>query len=90
MRWIPAGYGTLTITKAIVIDGGTGSGWVSVLKAGTNGFNVNITTGTHVSDAVMILRNITINGASQSPRVAGVPGIKSHQSQPPDCGEPLH
>jgi hypothetical protein len=72
----PAGYGTLTITKAIVIDGGTGSGWLSVLNSGgIAGFNVNITTGTHVSDAVIILRNITVNGASQSPQLAGTHGI---------------
>src|ERR1700719_2945237 len=40
----PGGYGTLTITKAITIDGGTGSGWASVLASGgISGFNVNIT-----------------------------------------------
>jgi hypothetical protein len=72
----PAGYGTLTISKAMTVDGGTGSGWASVLNTGgIAGFNVNITTGTHVNDAVVILRNITINGASQSPSVAGTRGI---------------
>ena len=73
----PGGYGTLTITKAITVDGGTGSGWASVLNAGgVNGFIVNITTGTHVNDAVVILRNISINGASQSPSGAGVSAIR--------------
>src|ERR1700755_302562 len=58
----PAGYGTLTITKAIVIDGGTGSGWGSTLSAGVpSGFIVNVTGGTHVSDAVVIIRNVTFN-----------------------------
>jgi len=71
----PAGYGTLTITKAMTIDGGTGSGWGSVLNASIAGFNVNITTGTHVSDAVVILRNITVNGASQAPSGLGTNGI---------------
>ncbi|MEY2518441.1 MAG: hypothetical protein QOF24_200 [Verrucomicrobiota bacterium] len=72
----PAGYGTLTITKAMTVDGGTGSGWASVLNTGgISGFTINITTGTHVNDAVIILRNITINGASQSPSVAGTNGI---------------
>jgi hypothetical protein len=72
----PAGYGTLTITKAITVDGGTGSGWASVLNTGgIAGFNVNITTGTHVSDAVVILRNITINGAIQAPSLGGTNGI---------------
>jgi hypothetical protein len=72
----PAGYGTLTITKAMTVDGGTGSGWASVLNSGgISGFNVNITTGTHVNDAVVILRNITIQGASQAPTAGGARGI---------------
>jgi hypothetical protein len=72
----PAGYGTLTITKAIVIDGGTGSGWGHTLSAGSpSGFIVNVTTGTHVSDAVVILRNLTINGAIQSPTVGATQAV---------------
>jgi hypothetical protein len=71
----PAGYGTLTINKAITVDGGTGSGWASVLASGISGMTVNVTTGTHVSDAVVILRNITFNGISQSPSAAGTNGV---------------
>ncbi|MEA2205867.1 MAG: hypothetical protein QOE77_2643 [Blastocatellia bacterium] len=71
----PAGYGTLTITKAITVDGGTGSGWASVLASGLSGMTVNVTTGTHVNDAVVILRNITFNGISQSPSAAGTNGV---------------
>jgi hypothetical protein len=71
----PAGYGTLTINKAITVDGGTGSGWASVLASGLSGMTVNVTTGTHVSDAIVILRNITFNGISQSPSAAGTNGI---------------
>ena len=62
----PGGFGVVTITKAIVLDGGTGSGWASILSAGSSaGINVNVVSGNHVNDAVVILRNITINGASQ-------------------------
>jgi hypothetical protein len=72
----PGGFGTLTINKAMTIDGGTGGGWASVLNtAGLAGFNVNVTTGTHVNDAVVILRNITINGAVQAPSGNGGNGI---------------
>jgi hypothetical protein len=72
----PAGYGTLTITKAIIIDGGTGSGWGHTLSAGVpSGFIVNVTGGTHVSDAVVILRNLTINGANQSPTVGATQAV---------------
>jgi hypothetical protein len=69
----PAGYGTVTIVKAMTIDGGTGSGWASILATGTpNGINVNTTTGTHTNDAVVLLRNITINGTNQAPAAGGV------------------
>src|SRR5881394_1532003 len=69
----PAGYGAVTITKAITLDGGTGSGWASILATGTaNAINVNITTGTHINDAVVILRNLTINGTNQAPTAGGV------------------
>ena len=69
----PAGYGAVTITKAITLDGGTGSGWASILATGTaNAINVNLTTGTHVNDGVVILRNITINGTFQAPTAGGV------------------
>ena len=72
----PAGYGTLTITKAITIDGGTGSGWGHTLSAGSpSGFIVNVTGGTHVNDAVVILRNLTINGAIQSPTLGATQAV---------------
>lgn len=69
----PAGYGAVTITKAMTIDGGTGSGWASVLATGiANGINVNMTSGAHINDAVVILRNLTINGTNQAPTAGGV------------------
>ncbi|MGH6839326.1 MAG: right-handed parallel beta-helix repeat-containing protein [Methylocella sp.] len=54
----PGGFGTLTITKAITIDGGEGQ-VASVLAAGTVGFTINAGAADRV-----ILRNLTINGAS--------------------------
>ena len=69
----PAGYGAVTITKAMTLDGGTGAGWASILATGiANAINVNITTGTHINDAVVILRNLTINGTNQAPSAGGV------------------
>jgi hypothetical protein len=52
----PAGYGAVTITKAITIDGGGGQ-VASILVAGTNGITVNV----GASD-VVTLRNLRING----------------------------
>lgn len=53
----PGGYGTLTITKSITVDGGTGAGWGSTLAAGTNGFIINA-----LQTDIVHLRNLSING----------------------------
>src|SRR5215207_1224289 len=37
----PGGYGTVTITKNLLIDGGKGSGWASILASATTGVNIN-------------------------------------------------
>ena len=52
----PAGYGAVTITKAITIDGGGGQ-VASVLVSGTNGIVVQA-----AATDVVILRNLRING----------------------------
>lgn len=61
------GYGTVTITKAITIDGG--GSFASILAAGTNGIVINIPSPA-ASDKV-ILRNLSINGAG-----TGLDGIR--------------
>jgi hypothetical protein len=65
----PAGYGAVTITKAITLDGGGGQ-VASVLVAGTNGIVVQA----GASD-VVILRNLRINGISGSGN-GGINGIR--------------
>ncbi len=62
----PAGFGAVTITKSITIDGCC---MVSILGAGTTAINVNITSGTDLKKTVR-LRNISMNGAS-----SGVHGV---------------
>ena len=66
----PGGYGALTITKAITVDGGTGSGWGSTLFSAVNGFVINITT--NLTTDRVILRNLSINGAGTTLGVDGV------------------
>ncbi|HKA22299.1 MAG TPA: hypothetical protein VKN18_28735 [Blastocatellia bacterium] len=66
----PAGYGAVTIIKAVTIDGGTGSGWASILAAGVNGIIVNAGANDRV-----ILRHISINGTNQS-ATPGINGIR--------------
>ncbi len=60
----PAGFGTVTITKSITIDG-SATGVAGVLNAGVNGININITSETAPHNLhTVILRALNINGAS--------------------------
>jgi hypothetical protein len=68
----PGGFGGVTITKAITIEGTHGAGFGSILNASVTGVTINVTTGTFVNTAVVILRSLYIQGASQSP--TGSPG----------------
>jgi parallel beta-helix repeat protein len=61
----PGGYGAVTITKSITIDG---AGTVaSVLASATNGIIVNAG-----ANDVVILRNLSINGAGTTPGLNGI------------------
>lgn len=65
----PGGFGAVTITKSITIDGTTGAGFGSILAAGVNGVIINA-----LSTDVVTLRNLSINGVNKtlSPGVNGV------------------
>src|SRR3974377_2055854 len=63
------GFGAITITKAITIDGGGGQ-VASVLVAGTNG--IVVAAG---ANDVVILRNLRINGISGSGN-GGINGVR--------------
>ena len=65
----PGGFGAVTITKAITLDGGGGQ-VASVLVSGTNG----IVVAAGASD-VVILRNLRINGLLGNPNGNGLSGI---------------
>jgi hypothetical protein len=65
----PGGYGAVTITKSIAIDGGSGQ-VASVLAAGTNGIIINAG-----ANDVVTLRNIEINGVNGTP-TPGLNGIR--------------
>lgn len=64
----PGGFGGVTITKAITIDGGGGQ-IASILVLGTPGVTVNAG-----SNDVVTLRNLSINGINQSTS-AGTNGV---------------
>jgi hypothetical protein len=66
----PGGFGAVTITKSITIDGTPGPNTAGVLVAGTNGINISAAA----TDTVT-LRGLTIDGtgtASPSPGLVGV------------------
>jgi hypothetical protein len=64
----PGGFGAVTITKSITIDGGGGQ-VASVLVAGTNGIVVSAGVGT------VTLRNLRINGLAGTP-TGGLNGVQ--------------
>jgi hypothetical protein len=61
----PGGYGGVTITKSITINGG--GSYASILVSGTNGIIVNLPS----TNDVVTIRNISINGVG-----AGLNGIR--------------
>lgn len=62
----PGGFGTVTITKSITIDGST-TGVGGILNSATNGVIINITDAADVRKAVT-LRNLSIQGAGSGTR----------------------
>jgi hypothetical protein len=69
----PGGFGTLTITKSLTVDGTTGQGFGSTLNSGgINGFVINDgATGTPNTIKVT-LRNISIDGAGTTLGLNGI------------------
>jgi hypothetical protein len=77
----PGGFGALTITKAITLDGGGGQ-VASVLVSGTNG----IVVAAGASD-VVIIRNLRLNGllGSGSPGLSGIRFISGKDLNVENC-----
>ena len=66
----PGGFGAVTITKSITINGTPGSGYGSILASFTNGIIINITDPADIRKTVR-LNWLDINGAS-----TGINGIR--------------
>jgi hypothetical protein len=75
----PGGFGTLTITKSITVNGGGGGqGYGSVLAALTTGFIINITDAADTTKTVR-LNHLDINGASTgTDGIRWVAGVELH------------
>ena len=68
----PGGYGTLTATKSITVDGGTGAGWGSTLASGTQGFIINDSLTATPNTIIVKLRNLSINGTGTTLGTNGI------------------
>jgi len=67
----PGGFGTVTITKPMTIEGTQGQGYGSILASLTTGIIVNITApaaGAQAGNDNVTLRNLSINGAGTGTR----------------------
>ncbi|HET8782240.1 MAG TPA: hypothetical protein VFM63_07470 [Pyrinomonadaceae bacterium] len=60
----PGGFGAVTITKNLTIDGTNGQGFGSILASGTSGVIINDSLTPTPNTVVVTLRNLSINGAS--------------------------
>ena len=79
----PGGFGAVTITKSITLDGGTGSGWASILASGTTGVIINIAVNANDPLRQVILKHLSINGAGLSGTIGtrtGITGISYLQA----------
>ena len=65
----PGGFGAVTITKSITLDGGGGQ-VASILVAGTNGIVINAAT-----TDVVIIRNFRFQGLGPGASTPGLSGI---------------
>lgn len=87
----PGGYGSLTISKSITLDGGTGSGWGSTLASGTVGFTVNIAVSANDPLRQVFLKHLSINGTGLSGSVGtrtgtnGINYIQGNRLVVEDC-----
>ena len=71
----PGGFGAVTITKSITIEGSQGQGYGSILASGTNGVVVNDSLTGSPGTIIVSLRNLSINGAASTNAASGLVGI---------------
>jgi hypothetical protein len=69
----PGGFGTLTITKSLTVDGTFGQGFGSTLNSGgINGFVINDSLSATPRTSVVTLRRLSINGAGTTKGLNGI------------------
>src|SRR6266571_1549667 len=70
----PAGYGAVTITKSITIDGCC---MASILASGVNAINVNIAVNGNDPERRVTIRHLSINGTGTNGSVGQRTGLRA-------------
>lgn len=81
----PGGFGAVTITKSMTIDGTKGQGFGSILASGTQGVIVNDSASGAPNTIVVNLRNLSINGAGTTLGTNGISFISGKSVNVEDC-----
>ena len=81
----PGGFGTLTATKSITVEGTQGQGFGSTLASGTTGFIVNDGSSGAPGTIVVRLRNLSINGAGTTLGVHGINFVSGKALEVENC-----
>lgn len=68
----PGGFGAVTLTKSITLDGTTGAGFGSILASGVNGINVNDSATGSPNTIKVTIRNLSIQGAGTTLGLNGI------------------
>ena len=81
----PGGFGAVTITKSLTIEGTTGQGYGSILASGTQGIVINDSLSGSPHSIVVTLRNLSINGAGTTLGTNGISFISGKHVNVEDC-----
>jgi hypothetical protein len=81
----PGGFGAVTVTKSITIEGTKGQGYGSILASGTTGVNVNDSATATPNTIVVTLRNLSINGAGTTLGTNGINFTSGKSVHVEDC-----
>jgi hypothetical protein len=80
----PGGFGAVTITKSLTIDGTWGGGFGSILASGTSGVIINDSSSGTPNTANVTLRKLSINGAATTAG-SGIRFISGKSMNVEDC-----
>ena len=81
----PGGFGAVTITKSMTIEGSKGQGYGSILASGTQGVVINDGLSGAPNTIVVTLRNLSIQGSGTTLGTNGISFISGKSVNVEDC-----